>query len=264
LLWVSEGYSIRQLCDQSGISSRSLWKSVQQRLSEPPPDRVDSLSQHRHLLIDGTFLTRNASIIALMDGESATIIDGCYDVRENATEEVRRFLLPLITRGLNPVSCTVDGNPQVIRLLRELWPRIKLQRCLVHIQRQGLRWCRRNPKRIDARKLAELFTTVITIDSEAKRDAFIKKVQQWEKRYGQAVAAPTGGWVASDLRSARSMLLKALPDMFHYLEEPKIPISTNALEGYFSRLKAKYRNHRGLSELKRFNYFKWYFNTAPK
>ncbi len=199
-----------------------------------------------------------------MDGASTTIVDGSYNVKENVADQVRRFLQPLIARGLNPISCTVDGNPHVIRILRELWPQIKVQRCLVHIQRQGLRWCRRNPKRTDARKLAELFTTVVEIDTKAKRDSFIKKTQQWEKRYGKAVAAPTGGWIASDLKCARSMLLKAIPDMFHYLDEPTIPTSTNALEGYFSRLKAKYRNHRGLKEQKRFNYFKWYFQMTPK
>ena len=222
------------------------------------------MQHHRHLLIDGTFLTRSASIITLMDGEHSTIIDGCYGIKENNTGKVRGFLQPLIVRGLDPISCTVDGNPQVIRLLRELWPSIKIQRCLVHIQRQGLRWCRNKPKRTDARKLAELFATVVTIDTKERRDDFLNKVKQWENRYGQAVAGPTGGWVASDLRAARSMLLKALPDMFYYLDDPGILTSTNALEGYFSRLKAKYRNHRGLKEQKRFDYFKWYFQMSPK
>jgi len=39
------------------------------------------------------------------------------------------------------------------------------------------------------------------------------------------------GYVFSDIKRARSMLLRALPDMFHYLDNPLIPTSTNGLEG---------------------------------
>ncbi len=67
------------------------------------------------------------------------------------------------------------------------------------------------------------------------------------------------GKVFSDIIRARSMLTKAISDIFHYLDDSNIPRSTNALEGYFSRLKEHYRLHRGLSPYKRNNYFNWYF-----
>src|SRR3989337_4239062 len=79
-----------------------------------------------------------------------------------------------------------------------------------------------------------------------------------------ASAQPERGRVFSDIKRAGSMLLKALPDMFHYLDNPKIPATTNGLEGYFSRLKAHYRQHRGLHPSKRANYFSWYFYHRPR
>ena len=57
---------------------------------------------------------------------------------------------------------------------------------------------------------------------------------------------PGKGKVFSDLKRARSMLVKAVPNMFHYLDDANIPKTTNALEGYYSRLKQRYRQHRGL------------------
>jgi hypothetical protein len=60
------------------------------------------------------------------------------------------------------------------------------------------------------------------------------------------------------------MLLKALPDMFHYLDDPAIPITTNGIESYISRLKSHYRQHRGLSKNKLENYFSWYLFYKPK
>ncbi len=193
------------------------------------------------------------------------IIAGEYDIHENSDSQLLSFFEPQRNRGLSPHSCTVDGNPQVIRTLRAVWPDILIQRCLVHIQRQGLRWCRSNPKRTDAKKLREIFLKVCSIRNETDKVYFLELVESWEQNYGFKISKqPEKGRVFSDIKRARSMLLKALPDMFYYLQNPNIPRTTNGVEGYFSRLKTQYRNHRGLSVMKRKNYFKWYFYLKTK
>ena len=60
------------------------------------------------------------------------------------------------------------------------------------------------------------------------------------------------------------MLIKALPWMFRYLDDPGVSFTTNGLEGYFSRLKSHYRQHRGLKKEKLNSYFNWYFYFCPK
>jgi hypothetical protein len=50
----------------------------------------------------------------------------------------------------------------------------------------------------------------------------------------------------------------ALPDLFHYLENPRIPKSTNGLESFFGHLKQNIFIHRGLSKEHFKNYLKWY------
>lgn len=195
-----------------------------------------------------------------MDGESNTIQTGQYGIQENSIPQLNKFFHPLLLSNSNFVSATVDGNPQVIKLLKTLWPNIIIQRCLVHIQRQGLMWCRRFPKRTDAKHLRALFNRVTYIRTTKERDLFLSDLNLWEQRFGKQIEEKIGrGRVFSDLKKARSMLLKAVPNMFHYLDNHNIPFSTNGLEGYFSRLKADYRKHRGLSPKKRGNYFKWYF-----
>lgn len=146
-----------------------------------------------------------------------------------------------------------------------MWPDITIQRCLVHIQRQGLMWCRRNPKTDYAKDLRDIFLGVTYIYTKDDRDRFLEAVFRWEDRYGGYIGSqPERGKVFSDIKRARSMLLRALPDMFHYLNDTSIPLTTNGLEGYFSRLKTHYRSHRGLSPAKRINYFDWYFNLRPR
>ena len=87
-----------------------------------------------------------------MDAERNTVIDGCYGIKEEASLQLKAFLEPLIARGLDPVACTMDGIPQVMQTIKLLWAGIQIQRCVVHIRRQGLSWCRHNPERIDAQQ----------------------------------------------------------------------------------------------------------------
>lgn len=173
--------------------------------------------------------------------------------------------MPLIKSGLNPVSFTVDGSPQAMKVIKEFWPGIIIQRCLVHIQRQGLVWCRNYPKTSNARRLRDIFLQVTKIRTKQQRDQFLEMVMEWEQKYGRDIMTrPEKGWVFSDLKRARSMLIKALPYMFGYLDDPRIPFTTNSLESYFSRLKRHYRQHRGLRRNKLYNYFDWYFFFKPK
>ena len=263
--WIVEGYSVRQLVQQSGHSRPWLYRLIDSFLDDVPPATPIEHQTAQYLLFDGTFLHRPHSIVVLMDGQTHQLVRGQFDIRENSEPELRAFFEPMMGEGLSPRSLTVDGNPQVIKVLRMLWPDAVIQRCLVHIQRQGLSWCRNSPKMVYARQLRQIFLRVSRVTTAADREAFLDLVTTWEARYGGEIAArKETGRVFSDVKRARSMLLRALPDMFHYLDDPQIPTTTNGLEGYFSRLKSHYRQHRGLSPHKRPNYFAWYFHFAPR
>ena len=258
--WIVEGDSVRQLSIQSGHSRAKLNRIIDHWLNNPPQDPINNLKERRYLIFDGTFLRKQQSIVTLMDAQSHKVVYGQYGIHESSADELITFFEFLIKRGLNPISCTVDGNPHVIKVIKKLWPNIIIQRCLVHIQRQGLSWCRRDPKTAYGKKLREIFLLVPNIRTNNERDQFLALVRQWEEKYGQYIKCePNRGWVFSDIKRARSMLIRAIPDMFHYLDNPGIEHSTNGLEGYYSRLKAHYRQHRGLSKNKLPNYFKWYF-----
>jgi hypothetical protein len=262
--WIVEGYSVRQLSQQSGYSRAKLYRIIDHWLKEKPPDSKSNLAQHLYLIFDGTFLHRPVSIVTVMDASQNKVICGKYGVSENAERQLIMFFKTLIAKGLNPASYTVDGNPQAIKIIRQLWPDIIIQRCLVHIQRQGLMWCRRSPKTASARMLRDIFLRVTRIRTKEERDGFLGLVVQWEQKYGRYIAIqPEKGRVFSDIKRSRSMLMKALPDMFHYLDDSCISITTNGLESYFSRLKSHYRQHRGLRKNKLDNYFMWYFFYKP-
>ncbi len=259
--WIVEGLTVKQLAGQSGHSKWEIRSTIHFWLAQSvaTPDTKQSLN----CLFDGTYLDRACGILALM-ATDVGIVKGTYGATEKPRDLVT-FFRSLNEQGTRPKSMTVDGNINVIRALRAEWPDVIIQRCLVHIQRQGLMWCRHVPKRLDARKLRELFLGVTAITSHVERNTWLTQLASWEARYGCRIAASREtGWVFSDLKRARSMLLKAIPNMFHYLDHPDIPRTTNGLEGYFGRLKDRYRDHRGLARMNRESYFKWYFYLCPR
>jgi transposase-like protein len=252
------------LSDQSSHSKAKLYRIIDYWLAKDPGTK-ENLEQYQFLIFDGTFFQGRISLLALMDARTNTIICGNYGAEENSESQVFTFFNNLKAKGLNPVSFTVDGNPQVINVLRNIWPNIIIQRCLVHIQRQGFMWCRAKPNQTYARKLRAIFAQVTHIRTKQERDCFLGMVNEWEEKYGQYVKPyRESGRVFSDIKRARSMLMKALPDMFHYLDSSSTSFTTNSLEGYFSRLKLRYRQHRGLPRKKLGKYLDWYLFLAPK
>jgi transposase-like protein len=262
--WLKEGYSVRQLSEQSSYPPQTLRRIISYWL-ERPPRLPEDLSAFKYLLIDGSYLKgRQTAVVGIADPTCGSIVTGCYGLKEGE-RRMYEFCQTLSQRGLWPHSVTIDGLPQVHAMVNTIWPQAVVQRCLVHIQRQGLAWCRRSPRRADARHLRRLFLQVNAIATTDQRDAFLNAWQRWEKRFGCRIAQQKEtGWIFSDLKRARSMLAKALPYMFAYLDNPAIPNSTNWLESYFSRLKDRYRKHRGLSLNHRYSYFAWYFHLCKK
>lgn len=211
-------------------------------------------------VLDGTYLHHRHGMFAALNSVSHHLIYGAYGITEGPIG-LGIFCRRLCQHGIVLKSVTIDGNTHLFRVLTTTWPGIIIQRCLVHIQRQGLSWCRQKPKRADARSLRRIFEQVLSIRTHQQKKAFLRKVTEWEHRYGSPFHQPgtIHGWVATDLQRARSMLFNALPYMFQYLNDATIPFSTNMAEGYFSRLKKRYRAHQGIVHRYRKEYFRWYF-----
>lgn len=199
-----------------------------------------------------------------MHGTNHTLISGRYKIPE-VTKPLSQYFLILKQAGLSPKSATIDGNTSLYKALMATWPEVRVQRCIVHVQRQGLDWCRKNPKRTNARQLRNLFLKLTTIHTHQQCLTFLSELQIWEERYGKQLGQlPQKGWVTTDLQKARSMMLNSLAYLFTYLDDSKIPKTTNCIEGYFGRMKLRYRQHRGLSREKREHYFAWYFHLVKR
>lgn len=162
-------------------------------------------------------------------------------------------------QGLNPRYIVMDGERSVMRAITMVWPKTIIQRCLYHIQREGMRWLRTYPKTAAGRELRALLCTLCSIKSVKERYDFIRSYKYWVNKYKAFVKSLLITNIAfKDLKRTMVLINNALPDMFHYLKEPHIPATTNTIESFYSRLKADYRRHRGLTQKNKIYYLKWY------
>jgi transposase-like protein len=215
-------------------------------------------SEVQYMVYDATYFHKDGCLLNLMDATNQKIIAHLY-VGKESFKEAYPWFSSLKSQGLNPSFVTTDGERSVLQAMKLVWPRAKLQRCLYHLQHEGMRWLRTYPKTGAGKELRTILSKLSRIKTLQERDAFTGDYAAWVSQYKDFVRSLPRTTIASkDLRRTVVLINNALPDMFYYLEDEQVHATTNALEGFHSRLKADYRRHRGLSKEHRIQYIHWY------
>ena len=258
-LWVTEGYSMRQLSAISGHSEFKLKQIKNYWLNQDPPALLkENIIQSKYLLIDGTYFHKKGCLVVFVDIEQKQLIHFEY-IKCESFNTVYPILLYLKEQGLNPSAFTLDGHRTVTSALLKAWPNIVLQRCLFHIKNQSLMWIRHRPKSEAGLHLKELVCSITQIKTVKDRDLFITSFQKWNETHKKFIqTAPKNSAALRELKRTTGSIRNALPNMFHFINDPKIVRTTNYLEGFYSQLKHHYRGHRGLTETHKVQYLKWY------
>ncbi|MFH1798969.1 MAG: transposase [Candidatus Omnitrophota bacterium] len=193
-----------------------------------------------------------------MDAKGQTILSTIYAKKEGFNNMYPWFK-KLKEQNLNPLYIAIDGEQSATRAIKTIWPQAKIQRCLFHIQREGMRWLRTYPKTEAGKDLRRILSTLCAIRTDKERDTFIASYENWLTKYKDFIKSLTTTTIAfKELKRTTVLIKNALPNMFRFLEEPNIPSTTNALESFYSRLKADYRRHRGLTQKHKIHYLTWY------
>ena len=193
-----------------------------------------------------------------MDHLAKNILSSTY-IDKESYHNVYPILRDLKEQGLDPKAITMDGHRFVIQAIYDVWPNVLIQRCLYHIQRQGLQWLRVYPKTEAGRILRKILKLVTDIKTEEEKILFITAYKNWYQKYKNFIKAlPRNSASHIDLKKAMGLINNALPDMFYYIKNANIAPTTNLLENFYSQLKHHYRSHRGLTEQHKISYLKWY------
>jgi hypothetical protein len=256
-LWITESCSVRLLCKLSGYSASKINGIKNYWLGQVPKETAD-YSEVLYVIYDATYFHKDGCLLNLLNATDQKIIAHIY-VQKESFKDSYNWFIKLKHQGLNPVFITTDGERSIIRAMKLVWPGVKLQRCLYHLQHEGMRWLRTYPKTEAGKELRSILSRLSRIKTCQERDAFVQTYTNWVNKYGAYVLSlPRTAVAYKDLQRTMVLLNNALPDMFHYLININVHATTNALEGYHSRLKADYQRHRGLTKEHRIQYIQWY------
>ena len=180
-------------------------------------------------------------------------------------EEIKEDLDNLIKLGVQIESITTDGHKSILKAIKKSLPDVLSQRCLVHIQRMCLLWLTRFPRHESGMELRRLVLMLLKIKTNNDKVYWTKNLEQWHAKHKEYLLEKTYNqttgryWFTHKLvRRSYYTIKKAMPNMFHYLTDPKIPATTNGIEGFFSHLKNHLDLHRGLTLKHRIDFIKWY------
>lgn len=261
--WVLRKQTLSEISSLSGYSERQLSRWFDIYLGEYPRWEIQR-RERVNLLVDGTWFPNKLCLVIYRDESvKATLL---YRITDDEHEkEICEDLENLHSLGIEVESVTTDGGKGIIKAVRKIFPQAIRQRCLAHIQRECLIWLTRNPKSEAGRELRRIVTIISNIKTHNDKLYWCRMLRDWHARNKEYLNAKTTSkcseaeWYTHKMvRKSYTHIMRALPDMFHFIENPRIPKTTNALESFFGHLKENISIHRGLSFRHYQNYLKWY------
>lgn len=154
----------------------------------------------------------------------------------------------LESQGIKINGIVCDGRKGLFKALSD-YP---IQMCQYHQIAIVNRYITRKPKHLAAKELKEVVTLLCHTDKESFYGALDQWYAKWESYINTRVVNHETGksrYEHKRLRSAYKSLERNKQYLFTYYDniESGIPNTNNQLEGTFTNLKNKLRNHNGLS-----------------
>ena len=261
--WILGKQTLEQISALGGYSTRQLCRWFDEYLDSCPVWRI-KFHEKVNLLIDGTWFP-NKLCLVLYRNETVKstlfyrLTDGEWE--DEMVEDLRNIQ----SLGVEIESVTSDGGANIIKAVRKACPNATRQRCLAHIRRECLTWLTKHPKSEAGQSLRRIVTLVCKIRTRNDMLYWKQMLSEWHDQHVGYLndktvneSSHTEWFTHKMVRKAYVHIRRALPDMFRFLDNPRIPKTTNALESYFGHLKENISLHRGLSKKHYRNYVKWY------
>lgn len=261
--WIIGKDTFDKISLESGSSKSNLQRYFSKMLIKAPVLEFNTTDEI-YLVIDGTYFPNDICLVVYRNFH-LKLIQLYRMTNGEHFEEIVEDLQNLLNLGVQIKSITGDGDKSSLKAIKKVCPKVPFQRCLVHISWMCRIWITANPKYKSGFELKQIAIKIHHINTEYKWQLWLMELILWEEEYRDYINQKsynieTGKyWYTHKMvRRSFSVIKKALPNMFIYLKDEKIPNSTNALESFFGHLKDNLNIHRGLSLANRKNFLKCY------
>lgn len=261
--WITSKKTLKELALHSRVTVQTLSTWFRPYWEHPPRPQITGTTQH--LVLDATSVApRECMVLIAGDATAGKPVSWMPVHRENL-EVWSRFLRQLSLAYTEPSVVICDGQRGLLRAIREVWPRVKIQRCLIHVIRQASVWLTQHPKSRAGEQLLALVNQLSSIRTKRQKRRWIRAFFAWTRKHESFLKERTYGpnnrwwYTHRKLRGTQSLIQNAIPDLFHFVRDPSIPRTSNHVEGGINaRLKELLRCHRGMNLTKKLALVSWY------
>jgi len=206
---------------------------------------------------------RNFGVVVMKDFRTKKVIWRKFIFRKETLSDYQEGVGWLIDNGFAIEGIVCDGLRGMFHLF-SLYP---VQMCQFHQISIVQRYLTKHPDLQASKELLSLVKTMTHTDKEQ----FIGMFSDWEHKWAnflkeRSLNKKTGktGYTHKRLRSAYLSIKRNMPYLWTWYDNPEfgIPNTNNALEGTFTDLKTKLRNHNGLSKTHRMVFIDEYFKAS--
>ena len=199
------------------------------------------------VLMDTTYWGRNFGVMLFKDAYTKENLLKYY-VKTETNALYIKGINELKKQGFKIVGIVCDGRKGLLQSFKN----IPVQMCQFHQVAIIRRYITKNPKLPASIELKEFVAMIKNTDKESFEGGLKQWHTKWESFLKErSINLETGKsyYTHKRLRSAYRSLKTNLKWLFTWYDymELKIPNTTNAIDGHFSDLKNKLRNHNGLT-----------------
>lgn len=232
-----------QLSIKYGCSRKTIQRRIDKHIvtnNLPKPREVI-------VLMDTTYWGRKFGVMLFKDNITKENLLKYY-VKYETNSTYIQGIEALKKQGFTIIAIVCDGRKGLIQSFKNT----PVQMCQFHQIAIIKRYLTKKPKLKASQELMEVVELMTITDKESFVGALGLWFEKWEAFLNERTTNPItkkSAFTHKKLRSAYNSLKNNLPWIFTWYDhyELNIPNTTNAIDGHFSDLKNKLRNHNGLS-----------------
>ncbi|GAC1496569.1 MAG: hypothetical protein NVS1B13_26700 [Flavisolibacter sp.] len=216
------------------------------------------------VIMDSTYFGRGFGIMVFKDAATKIVLKMNF-IKAETIALYLSGLADIEKSGYKILAVVCDGRRGLLSALRG----VPVQMCNFHQVAIVTRYITRNPRMQAGKELKKIAHLLVRTDKESFVGMLDDWLVKWKAFLNERSINPETGkskYTHTRLRSAHRSLITNLPWLFTWYDniELNIPNTTNLLEGSFTDLKNKLRNHNGLNQNRKSKFIIEFFKAWPK
>lgn len=253
LLWkdyTAGKQTYKQLAEKHSCSART----IRRKIDLHAVINTEKVARKVVVLMDTTYWGRNFGVMLFKDAYTKENLLKYY-VKSETNKLYHQGINELQSKGFEIKAIVCDGRKGLL----QSFGKIPVQMCQFHQVAIIRRYITKNPKIPAAIELKEFVAMMKITDKESFEGGLNLWYCKWEKFLNERTMNLETGkshYTHKRLRSAYRSLKTNAKWLFTWYDhyDLKIPNTTNAIDGHFSDLKNKLRNHNGLSRARKMKF----------